>query len=228
METVELQVEPRQSKGKGAAREMRRNGKVPGILYGAKRDSIAVIVDEKDFEKKVGLEGRAQIIKLQSGSPDLSGMLVLVKDTQRHPLSRNLIHADLYEVDVEAKIRVSVQLHPVGKAAGVELGGILQPIRREVEVLCLPMEIPVGIDVDVTDLGIHDTLHVSDLRVPAGVEIPYDTDFAIVTVLPPVVEEVKAEEAEGEEAAGEEGAAPMGEAAEGDKPADAKESKEGE
>ena len=75
------------------------------------------------------------------------------------------------------------------------MGGILQPIRREVEVLCLPTEIPDFLEIDVTRLGIHDAVHISDLKPPAGVEIPYDTDEALVTVLPPVVEEVKVEAA---------------------------------
>ena len=112
------------------------------------------------------------------------------------------MHADLYEVDVTAKIKLRVPLHFVGRAEGVELGGILQPIRREVEVLCLPTEIPDYLEIDVTRLGIHDAVHISDLKAPPGVEIPFDTDEALVTVLPPVVEEVKvAPEAEAVEGA---------------------------
>jgi large subunit ribosomal protein L25 len=127
---------------------------------------------------------------------------VLVKELQRDPVSRQLLHADLYEVDVTAKLHLRVALHFVGRAAGAELGGILQPIRRDIEVLCLPTEIPDFIEVDVTQLGIHDAIHMSDLKPPPGVEIPFDTDDALVTVLPPVVEEVKvAEPAEGEAAA---------------------------
>ena len=103
-----------------------------------------------------------------------------------------MLHTDLYEVDVTAKIKLRVPLHFIGRAEGVELGGILQPIRREVEVLCLPTEIPDYIEIDVSALGIHDAVHISDLKPPAGVEIPFDTDEALVTVLPPVVEEVKA------------------------------------
>lgn len=188
---VELQIEGRSAAGKGAARSLRRDGKIPGVLYGPKRGSTAVSLNGREFEKKLGLDARTQIIRLQSDSSELSGRLVLLKETQRHPLSRAPLHADLYEVDVEAKIRVSVPVHYAGKAAGVELGGIMQPIRREIEVLCLPLQIPESFEVDVSALGIHDSLHVSDLRAPAGVEIPFEVDFAIVTVLPPVVEEVK-------------------------------------
>ena len=87
-----------------------------------------------------------------------------MKELQRHPVSRALLHADLYEVDVTAKLRVRVPLHFVGRAEGVELGGILQPMRREVEVSCLPTDIPDFIEIDVSALGIHDAIHISDLQ----------------------------------------------------------------
>jgi len=202
METIELSVEPREHTGKGSVRGMRRQGKVPAVLYGAKRSTVAVCVDEKEFEAKVGNIEGTHLIRLTSAAGDLGGRLVLVKEVQRHPVSRALLHTDLYEVDVTAKLKLRVPLHFVGRAEGVELGGILQPIRREVEVLCLPTEIPDFIEIDVSHLGIHEAVHISDLKPPPGTEIPYDTDEALVTVLPPVVEEVKvAPEAEAAEAA---------------------------
>jgi large subunit ribosomal protein L25 len=205
METIELGVIPRDRTGKGSAREMRRQGKVPAVLYGAKRDATAVAVDNKEFETKIGSIEGTHLIRLTSSAGELGGRLVLVKEVQRHPVSRQLLHTDLYEVDVTAKIKLRVPLHFVGRAEGVELGGILQPIRREVEVLCLPTEIPDYLEIDVSALGIHDAVHISDLKPPPGVEIPFDTDEALVTVLPPVVEEVKvAAEAEAVE-----GAAPV-------------------
>lgn len=205
METIELSVEPRHGSRKGAARALRRSGKVPAILYGAKRSALLVAVDRKEFEAKVGSIAGTHLIRLMSPAEDLGGRLVLVKEMQRDPVQRTLLHTDLYEVDVNAKLALRVPLHLVGRAAGVELGGILQPIRREVEVRCLPTEIPDYIEVDVSALGIHDALHLSDLKAPAGVEVVIDTDEAVVTVLPPVVEEVKVAAA-GEGAA--EGAAP--------------------
>jgi len=191
METIELNVAPRDTTGKTSARQLRREGKVPAVLYGAKRETTAVAVDGREFEAKVGSIEGTHLIRLTSASADLGGRLVLVKEVQRHPVSRALVHTDLYEVDVTAKIKLRVPLHFIGRAAGVEIGGILQPIRREVEVLCLPTEIPDYLEIDVSALGIHDAVHISDLKPPQGVEIPYDTDEALVTVLPPVVEEVK-------------------------------------
>ena len=190
METIELGVVPRDT-DKTSARQVRRDGKVPAVLYGAKRETTAVAVDGKEFETKIGSIEGTHLIRLTSSSSELGGRLVLVKEVQRHPVSRQLLHTDLYEVDVTAKIKLRVPLHFIGRAEGVELGGILQPIRREVEVLCLPTEIPDYLEIDVSALGIHDAVHISDLKPPEGVEIPYDTDEALVTVLPPVVEEVK-------------------------------------
>jgi large subunit ribosomal protein L25 len=204
METIDLGVEPRTTKGKSAARTLRREGKVPAVLYGANRDAVTVAVVGKEFETKVGAIEGTHLIRLSSPAADLGGRLVLVKEVQRHPVSRELLHTDLYEVDITAKIKVRVPLHFIGRAEGVELGGILQPVRRDVEVLCLPTEIPDFLEIDVSALGIHDAIHISDLKPPAGVEIPFDSDEALVTVLPPVVEEVKV----APEAAAVEGAAP--------------------
>lgn len=191
METIDLAVEPREGSRKGAARLLRRTGKVPAVLYGAKRAATLVAIDRKEFETKVGSIEGTHLIRLSSSAGDLGGRLVLVKEVQRHPVARTLLHTDLYEVDVNTKLTLQVPLHFVGRAAGVEMGGILQPIRREIDVRCLPTEIPDFIEVDVSALGIHDALHLSDLKAPAGVDLVIDTDEAVVTVLPPVVEEVK-------------------------------------
>jgi len=212
METIELGVALRDKTGKGSARELRRQGKVPAVLYGAQRTTISIAVDDKEFETKVGVVEGTHLIRLTSPIAELGGRLVLVKEVQRHPVSRQLLHTDLYEVDVTAKIKLRVPLHFIGRAEGVELGGILQPIRREIEVFCLPTEIPDYIEIDVSALGIHDAVHISDLTPPAGVEIPYDTDEALVTVLPPVVEEVKVA-AEPEAVEGAAPAAPAADAA---------------
>jgi len=211
MEAIELSVEPRDGSGKGAARAARRGGKVPAVLYGGARAATLLAIDAKEFEAKVGTIEGTHLIRLTSAVSELGGRLVLVKEVQRHPLNRALLHTDLYEVDVATKLKLKVALHFVGRAAGVDLGGILQPVRREVEVLCLPTEIPDFIEVDVAPLGIHDTVHLSALKAPHGVEIVIDTDEAVVTVLPPVVEEVKV--AAESEAAG----ADAGTAAEGAK-----------
>ena len=213
METIPLAVTPRETGGKRDARALRRQGRVPGILYGPKRTVVSVALDAKEFAKKVATVEGSHLIRLESSSPELSGRLAIVKEMQRDPVSAAVLHADLYEVDLETKLRVRVALHFVGKAAGVEKGGILQPIQRDVAVLCLPTDIPDFIEVDVSPLGIHEAVHMSELKAPSGVTLEYDNDEPVVTVLPPTVEEAKvAAPAEG---AVVEGAAP---AAEGAKP----------
>ena len=207
METIEMQVGLRTARKKGGARAIRRDGRMPGIFYGRKRAAVAIVLDGKEFEKRVGTLEGSHLLKLQSSEADIDGRLALVKEIQRHPVTNSVLHADLYEVAMDMKLRIRVPLHFVGRAEGVEMGGILQPQRREVEVLCLPTDMPEFFEVDVTKLGLHDTIHISDLKAPAGVEIPYDSDIALVTVLPPVVEEVKVAEGEAAAAAPAEGAA---------------------
>ena len=224
MEIVSVTVETRSAAGKGTARRVRASGKIPAVFYGPNQKSgaIALQIQEKEFAKKIAvLEGSA-LIQFESTAPELKSRMVLLREVQSHPVSGAVLHADFYEVDLTKKLEVTVALHFNGKPAGVEAGGILQPIVREITVLCLPTEIPAFIDVDVSALGIHDSIHVEELQLPTGVEPVYETNFTIVTVSPPTVEEVKVEAApegvpvEGAPAAGE-AAAPAAEPAEGAK-----------
>jgi large subunit ribosomal protein L25 len=166
-------------------------------------------VDAREFHTKLAsLEG-SHLIQLQSPLVDLNDKLVLLKEVQRHPVTDVLLYVDFYEVDVTKPIEVTVSLHFTGKAAGVTAGGVLQPVRREITLECLPRDIPEFIEVDVSALGIHDTIHIEDLTLPAGVRAVYDTNVTVVTIAPPTVveEEVPAEVAE-EAAPTEGGAAP--------------------
>ncbi len=195
METVELVAEPRTKSGKGAAHQVRRGGKAPAIFYGPKRQTTMIAVDSKEFLQKISALEGSHLIRFRSAAKDIADKVALVKDAQYHPVTGALLHADFYEVDMAEKLRVRVPLHFTGKAAGVALGGILQPVQRDIEVECLPSDIPDFIEVDVSALNIHDAIHVSQLEAPQGVKICYDTDATLVTVLPPTVEEVKVEEA---------------------------------
>jgi large subunit ribosomal protein L25 len=194
METIELEAEVRSSASKGAVRRLRRSGRLPAVFYGPKRQTTAILLDSKEFLQKVSALEGSHLIRFRSAAEEVSERVALVKDAQYHPVTGAVLHADFYEVDMAAKLRVRVPLHFTGKAGGVALGGILQPVRRDVEVECLPAEIPEFINIDVSALNIHDAIHVSELEVPAGVAVRYDTDFTVVTVLPPTVEEVKVEE----------------------------------
>jgi large subunit ribosomal protein L25 len=220
METVEITIERRAEQGKGAMRRLRAAGRVPGILYGPKRTTTSIAVAAEEFEKKVvHLEGAHLIRLVHAGSDaELHEKMVLVREMQMHPVSGRALHADFYEVDLTERLTVEVTIHFVGKAVGVVNGGILQPILREIEVECLPTEIPDFFEVDVTALDIHDAVHASDLTLPEGVSLVGDPTRTIVTVLPPSIEakpgEVAAEGAAAAtpEAAGAAPAAPEGEA----------------
>jgi len=126
----------------------------------------------------------------------------MLKELQIHPLTQNILHADFYVVPEDRKIRVRVPVVTKGKAAGVELGGILQVIRREVEVLCYAKDIPEIIEIDVADLGINEAIHINDISMP-GVEFPADVNFTVVTLLGKKgKEEAESDEESEEEAEG--------------------------
>src|SRR5262245_50206785 len=151
--------------------------------------SVALEFDKREFSTRIaGLEG-SHLVRLKSTTASLADKVALVKDMQYHPISGDVIHADLYEVDLTAKITVHVPLHFVGKAAGVVRGGILQPIVREIEVECLPLDIPAFFDVDVSALDIGDAVHIEEVQMPEGVTAIYETNFALVAVVQQSVEE---------------------------------------
>jgi large subunit ribosomal protein L25 len=211
METVEITIERRDGNGKGPARRLRMAGRVPAILYGPRRTTTAIAVSAEEFERKLShLEGAHLIRLLSAGGADaeLNERMVLVREMQVHPVSGRALHADFYEVDLTERLTVAVTLHFVGKPVGVVNGGILQPILREVEVECLPTEIPDFIEIDVSGLDIHDAIHVGQLTLPEGVTSVGDSAQTVVAVLPPSIEAKPAEgPAEGAVPAGE-GAAP--------------------
>jgi len=204
VETLEIHADAREKIKKRDAKRLLRSGKIPGILYGPKIPSVSLAFDKREFSNRIaGLEG-SHLVRLKSSTASLADKVALVKDMQYHPISGDVIHADLYEVDLTAKITVHVPLHFVGKAAGVGRGGILQPIVREMEVECLPLDIPEFFNVDVSGLDIGDSVHIEDLAMPEGVTAIYESNLPVVSVVPPTVEEAPAAAAapvEGAEAA---------------------------
>ncbi|MET0500214.1 MAG: 50S ribosomal protein L25 [Candidatus Binatia bacterium] len=189
METLEIRVDARQTGRKRDARRLRRAGKIPAILYGPKTQPVPLELNKKEFSSRVaGLEG-SHLVRLKSAATSLAEKVALVKEMQYHPITGEVIHTDLYEVDLTAKIQVNVPLHFTGKAVGVVRGGILQPIVREIEVECLPLDIPQFFNVEVSELDIGDAVHVEELQMPENVTAIYESNFALVTVVPPTVEE---------------------------------------
>ena len=203
-----LAVEVREGRGKGIARRLRVAKRIPAILYGRGKPSIAVSLDPLVLEKllRAGSAGLNTLIDLAvAGRPDLAGRVVIVKELQREPIRGALLHADLYEVDLTQTIEVSIPIHVVGIPIGVSLnGGILAAALRELEIECLPRAIPGAIEVDVSNLDVGESIHVRDLVVPEGVTVLSDADLSVVSVVLPAAEEVAAvaeTPAEGEAAA---------------------------
>jgi large subunit ribosomal protein L25 len=209
METGELSCEKRATRPKGRNNALRRNGRVPAILYGPTTAPTALAIDRLELKARVSAAAHTRIIKLKSSTAELDGKHVIFKDVQRAPVSGEILHADLYEVDLNRPIRVEVPFKFIGKAAGVANGGILSPLTRTATLECLPLEIPDSIEVDVTAIDIHDVIHISSVKFVGKVKPIFDTDYPVVTVLPPTVAEVAVVAApEAVEGAPVEGAAP--------------------
>lgn len=188
METLNLNCEKRELGTKGKVRALRREGKVPAVVYGPKTTAMPIAVAVPSLKASVMGDAAQRLLRLQAADTDLNGRHVIIKDVQRAPISGEFLHADLYEVDLTARLQVTVPLRFHGKPKGVADGGILQPLVRTIDVECLPTDIPEAIDVDVTPLGIHEAIHISTLQFGPNISPVFDTDYAVVTVLPPTVE----------------------------------------
>lgn len=190
MQMQELTVKRRDATGKGVARRIRRDGGVPAILYGGETPE-PLVVDAKAVMKAIaGHGGTTQLLTLTFDGDGGSRMAVL-RELQFDPVTEDLLHVDLQEVSANKAITVRVAIHPVGEAVGVkETKGILSLALHELDVSCLPGQIPERIDADITRLRIGDVLTVGDLEAPEGVRILNDPGQAVATVAPPAVEEV--------------------------------------
>ena len=191
MAEIVVNAKGREDRGKNAARRLRREGLIPGVVYGGKGDNIAVAVDPKALKKVLRSEaGRNTILKLDiEGAGSANAIL---KDWQVDPIKESFLHADFYRIAMDVAIRVTVPIQVRGEARGVKVdGGILELIMRDIEVECLPGDIPEHIDIDVSDLGINGALRVSDLPATAKVKILEGADQVVVHVVS-VKEEVAA------------------------------------
>jgi large subunit ribosomal protein L25 len=202
MERPLLTVRFREKTGKGVAKKMRAKGAIPAIFYGPRTETIPITVDPKELAKTLQTEaGGNVLIDLDIQKDDHRDRKVaMVKDIQYDVFQKGYLHADFYEVAMDEEVTVEVPIILVGKAEGVKLGGILDQIRRVVQIQCLPADIPKRIDVDVSSLMIGDSIHVNDLQVEKG-KILSDTNYTIASVVPPLAEEKPKEEVVAEAAA---------------------------
>jgi len=205
MQQTRLDAQIRDTSGKGAARSLRRTGKVPAVLYGRDEEVLSLQIDGYAFQSLLRSHGANALINL-----DVTGNgeeTVIIKDLQHHPVKRNILHADFQRVSLDEKITTLVNIEIVGSAVGVRDGGILTLVRRQLNVSCLPLDMPESIQVNVNDLNIGQSIQVSDLEIDDdNIEILDDSILQIVSVIEPkvVLETVTTEEDE-EDIEGEEG-----------------------
>ena len=187
MKKVALNAELRENTGKGVARSLRRGGNIPAVMYGL-GEPTALTINRKELVKIInaGAGGNTLITVNFAGQSGGERMAVL-RDYQTDPISNELMHADLLEVSMEKAIHVTIPVMMVGETpAGVKEGGILQHMAREIEVECLPANIPEHIDVDASALGIGSSIHVGDLKLPDGVKARTEAETVIVTLAAPI------------------------------------------
>jgi large subunit ribosomal protein L25 len=199
--TIPLAVERREASGKGGARQLRLHGRVPAVIYGHGRNPQALSIGAKDLERALtGIAAEATLFELAiEGAP----VKALIREIQRHPVRSQIIHVDFYEIHAGEKVALEVPVHLIGSPDGVRNGGgVLDQLIRELKIRVLPTDIPEHIDVDVTELRVGQSLHVSDLKI-ASAEILTEPTTAVCTVVAPriEVEEVAAAAVVPEEAA---------------------------
>ena len=183
---------------------MRADGQTPAILYGPKKESIRISVIQRDLLKVLKQGNINQILfslSVQNGQTETH--TAMIKELQTHPLTREVLHIDFYEVSMDRKIRLSIPVVATGTSPAIELGGMLQIVRRELDVFCLPSEIPETIQIDISNLGMGESIRVQEIPLEGNIEIPDEGNFTVITLLSPKVEE---EDREGKEDAGEESA----------------------
>ncbi|HVP61744.1 MAG TPA: 50S ribosomal protein L25/general stress protein Ctc [Myxococcaceae bacterium] len=218
-----LAARARDGAGKGSARRLRAEGLVPAVVYGRHLETpVHIAVDPIEVKKAIATPHRLNTLltlKLD-GQPD---RLVLLKDYQQDPVSREMLHADFIDVRESEQVKVDVPLVLVGKPVGVLEGGVLSQSRRELEVYALPGAIPEKIEADVSAMKIAQSLHINDVKLPEGVKVKSQVNYTIAVVSVPEKEEVAPVVAAAVPAAGAAGAAPAADAKAGDaKGADAK------
>jgi large subunit ribosomal protein L25 len=187
-----LNIEERTSTGKEAARKVRQQGFIPAVLYGFKGNRI-LSVRASEFVKIWGEIGEHSILNLSIGDKEQAE--VIVKDFQIDPVTKKIIHIDFLEFEKGKVLRTEIPIYVVGTAKGVKMGGILETFIRDIEIECLPGDIPDSIVIDVTDLEIGNSLHARDIKLDPKIKILTNAEQVVVTVGMPTKIEVPVEEA---------------------------------
>jgi large subunit ribosomal protein L25 len=200
LELIQLNANIRKTKGNGPARRLRREGWMPAVLYGPGNEPALLSVETHALEVLLKKIPVAQAVINLTVDGISGSKTAMIKELQKDCLTGGYLHADFYEVAMDRKVLVKVPVLTTGKCIGVENGGMLQIIERELEVLCYPNQIPKSIVLDVTDLDMGGSIHVADIQLEGDVEIPADNNFTVLTVLGRMAG-ADAKEGEGAEAA---------------------------
>jgi large subunit ribosomal protein L25 len=201
LELLELKAKIRKTSGTKYAKNLRRNGEIPAVLYGRNTDSFLLKIDYDTIENLIKKTASSRILVnllIQKEEGALTKPAIL-KELQTHPVSQSYLHADFYEIDMNRKIKAKVKVTTFGTSKGIEMGGMLNMIRHELEILCLPMDIPDAIEIDISELDIGDSVHVNDITVNDNVEIIADVNFTVIAITNVQKEKETEEEVETEE-----------------------------
>ncbi|HOP07273.1 MAG TPA: 50S ribosomal protein L25 [candidate division Zixibacteria bacterium] len=210
MREVPIAAERREGVGKGFARRIRMDGRVPGVMYGPETEPISLSIGEKDL--RLAFKQSTGAGTIYNLSVDGKETKVVLREIQRDPVTTHIIHLDFHAISMSKPLRVAVPVKFHGVPVGVKVdGGIMQITMREIEVSCLPQDIPGSFDIDVSELAIGDSIHVRNLKLEAGTIISPEQRTIVVIAAPTVVKETAAAAAEGEEAEKAEGAEGEGE-----------------
>lgn len=186
MEQINLSCQARKELGKNAAGRIRTAGQVPAVLYGAGIESaLALSLNTKELDKVLHTAAGGNV--LVNLNIDGQQKMAMFKEVTYHPLKGSIEHVDLFAIQMDHKVHVDVPVHLVGKAAGLAFGGIVQQEARKIKVECLPTHIPDSFDVDITNLGINQSVHVKDIKLPEGIKA-IDPDMTIVSMVAPTAE----------------------------------------
>ncbi|CAN5742893.1 50S ribosomal protein L25/general stress protein Ctc [soil metagenome] len=182
---ITLDVKPRAETGKGPASRYRSSGLVPAVFYGPSAEPVSLLVDAKQMSQALRTEAGGNV--LINLNVDGKSRLTVAREVQRHPIRGTILHVDFVNVARDQRIEAQVPLHLTGDSYGVHEGGVLDQHMHELHVEAVPTDIPTAIEIDITKMGIGDTLHVSDVAAPSGVEILTPAEEMVAAVVEPRV-----------------------------------------
>ena len=192
MQQTQMKIETRTSAGKGISRKLRAAGRIPGVVYGRGMEPVPVSLDPKALSAAIAGEGGLNNLITLEGGGDLDKVVVIVAEIQRDVIKRNAEHVDLHRVNMHEKVRVNVPVSLIGTAAGVKEGGLLDFAHHTLHIECLPALIPEHIEINIADLKIGHSVHVSEISFPEGVKCVDNPKTPVVGVLGKIKDEAPA------------------------------------